>query len=59
MKTVTLSTLQAYKRAGETFSCLTAYDASFAHAASAAGIDVLLVGDSWAWFCKAIAALSL
>mgnify|MGYP000551285787 FL=1 len=46
MKTVTLSTLQAYKRAGETFSCLTAYDASFAHAASAAGIDVLLVGDS-------------
>lgn len=46
MKTVTLSTLQAYKRAGETFSCLTAYDSSFAHAASHAGIDVLLVGDS-------------
>ncbi|MDR5899343.1 3-methyl-2-oxobutanoate hydroxymethyltransferase [Halomonas vilamensis] len=46
MKTVTLSTLKAYKRAGETFSCLTAYDASFAHAASQAGIDVLLVGDS-------------
>ncbi|MBT2772016.1 3-methyl-2-oxobutanoate hydroxymethyltransferase [Halomonas sp. ISL-60] len=46
MKTVTLSTLRAYKQAGETFSCLTAYDASFAHAASQAGIDVLLVGDS-------------
>ncbi|WP_235041140.1 3-methyl-2-oxobutanoate hydroxymethyltransferase [Vreelandella profundi] len=46
MKTVTLNTLQAYKQAGETFSCLTAYDASFAHAASQAGIDVLLVGDS-------------
>ncbi len=46
MKTVTLSTLQAYKQAGETFSCLTAYDASFAHVASQAGIDVLLVGDS-------------
>ncbi|MYL24871.1 3-methyl-2-oxobutanoate hydroxymethyltransferase [Halomonas alkaliantarctica] len=46
MKTVTLSTLQAFKRAGETFSCLTAYDASFAHAASQAGIEVLLVGDS-------------
>lgn len=46
MKTVTLSTLQAAKRAGEPFSCLTAYDASFAHAASQAGIDVLLVGDS-------------
>lgn len=46
MKTVTLSTLQAHKRAGETFSCLTAYDASFAHAAAEAGIEVLLVGDS-------------
>ena len=46
MKTVTLSTLQAFKNAGETFSCLTAYDASFAHAASQAGIEVLLVGDS-------------
>nr|WP_297461116.1 3-methyl-2-oxobutanoate hydroxymethyltransferase [uncultured Halomonas sp.] len=46
MKTVTLSTLQATKRAGETFSCLTAYDASFAHAANQAGIEVLLVGDS-------------
>ncbi|MDT8893594.1 3-methyl-2-oxobutanoate hydroxymethyltransferase [Halomonas sp. I1] len=46
MKTVTLSTLQAHKRAGETFSCLTAYDTTFAHAASEAGIEVLLVGDS-------------
>ncbi|MDR5903301.1 MULTISPECIES: 3-methyl-2-oxobutanoate hydroxymethyltransferase [Halomonas] len=46
MKPITLSTLQAYKRAGDTFSCLTAYDASFARAASDAGIDVLLVGDS-------------
>ncbi|SEN47587.1 3-methyl-2-oxobutanoate hydroxymethyltransferase [Halomonas caseinilytica] len=46
MKTVTLSTLQAQKRAGETFSCLTAYDTTFAHAASDAGIEVLLVGDS-------------
>ncbi|PMR75938.1 3-methyl-2-oxobutanoate hydroxymethyltransferase [Billgrantia endophytica] len=46
MKTVTLSTLQAHKRAGETFSCLTAYDASFARTASEAGIEVLLVGDS-------------
>ncbi|WP_148252549.1 3-methyl-2-oxobutanoate hydroxymethyltransferase [Aidingimonas lacisalsi] len=46
MKPVTLSTLQAYKRGGETFSCLTAYDASFARMASDAGIEVLLVGDS-------------
>ncbi len=46
MKTVTLSTLQAFKRAGETFSCLTAYDATFARTASEAGVEVLLVGDS-------------
>ncbi|WNK20658.1 3-methyl-2-oxobutanoate hydroxymethyltransferase [Halomonas piscis] len=46
MKTVTLNTLRAHKRSGETFSCLTAYDASFAHAANQAGIEVLLVGDS-------------
>ncbi|EPC00107.1 3-methyl-2-oxobutanoate hydroxymethyltransferase [Litchfieldella anticariensis FP35 = DSM 16096] len=46
MKTVTLSTLQAYKQAGESFSCLTAYDATFARTASDAGIEVLLVGDS-------------
>ncbi|MFG6158434.1 3-methyl-2-oxobutanoate hydroxymethyltransferase [Halomonas sp. 1390] len=46
MKTVTLSTLSALKRAGEPFSCLTAYDASFARAAGEAGIEVLLVGDS-------------
>lgn len=46
MKPVTLSTLQAFKRAGEPFSCLTAYDASFARTAGAAGIEVLLVGDS-------------
>jgi len=46
MKTVTLSTLQAFKRNGEPFSCLTAYDASFARAAGDAGIEVLLVGDS-------------
>ncbi|MDR5866326.1 3-methyl-2-oxobutanoate hydroxymethyltransferase [Halomonas koreensis] len=46
MKPVTLSTLQAFKRAGETFSCLTAYDATFARTASDAGVEVLLVGDS-------------
>lgn len=46
MKPVTLSTLKSLKRAGEPFSCLTAYDASFARAAGEAGIEVLLVGDS-------------
>ena len=46
MTSVTLSSLKARKRAGEAFSCLTAYDASFAAIADKAGIDVLLVGDS-------------
>jgi 3-methyl-2-oxobutanoate hydroxymethyltransferase len=46
MKTITSSTLRAAKQAGETFSCLTAYDASLAQAAGKAGIEVLLVGDS-------------
>ncbi len=46
MTTVTLHTLQAFKEAGEKFSCLTAYDATFAYEASSAGVEVLLVGDS-------------
>ncbi|GEN23534.1 3-methyl-2-oxobutanoate hydroxymethyltransferase [Halomonas cupida] len=46
MTSVTLSSLRARKLAGDAFSCLTAYDASFAAAAGRAGIDVLLVGDS-------------
>ena len=33
MKNVTLSTLRRLKADGETFSCLTAYDATFAHLA--------------------------
>jgi 3-methyl-2-oxobutanoate hydroxymethyltransferase len=34
------------KRKSEPFAVMTAYDAAFAHIAEAAGIDVLLVGDS-------------
>lgn len=34
------------KQAGDRFACLTAYDYCSAHAASAAGVEVLLVGDS-------------
>lgn len=45
-KPITLSTLQKKKQAGEKFSCLTCYDASFAHAMQTAGIDTILVGDS-------------
>ena len=45
-KPVTLTTLAAMKQEGEKIACLTAYDASFANTADAAGVDVVLVGDS-------------
>jgi len=43
---VTINTLVKMKQTGEKFSCLTAYDASFAYVLDQAGIDVILVGDS-------------
>jgi 3-methyl-2-oxobutanoate hydroxymethyltransferase len=43
---VTLSTLAAMKSAGERIACLTCYDAAFTRVLEAAGVDVLLVGDS-------------
>jgi 3-methyl-2-oxobutanoate hydroxymethyltransferase len=43
---VTLSTLDQMKQRGEKIACLTAYDASFAALLDAAGVDVVLVGDS-------------
>lgn len=43
---VTLSTLNKLKANGETFSCLTCYDASFAAAMQVAEIDTILIGDS-------------
>ncbi|OOS26209.1 3-methyl-2-oxobutanoate hydroxymethyltransferase [Moraxella porci DSM 25326] len=43
---VTLSTLNKLKAKGEKFSCLTCYDASFAHTMDQAGIETILVGDS-------------
>lgn len=46
MKPITLSTLRDFKARGEKFSCLTSYDATFAHAMGEAGIETLLVGDS-------------
>jgi len=42
----TIQTLKAFKAAGEKFTCITSYDATFSHVVSAAGIDVILVGDS-------------
>lgn len=43
---ISVTTLTALKSRGERIVCLTCYDASFAHLLDAAGIDVLLVGDS-------------
>ena len=45
-KSVTLTTLQEIKRRGEKFACLTAYDACFSSILGAAGVEVILVGDS-------------
>lgn len=46
MSNISVTQLQAKKAAKEKFSVITAYDALFAKAASEAGIEVILVGDS-------------
>lgn len=46
IKKITTNTLLKMKAAGEKISMLTAYDFSFAKLFDAAGIDVILVGDS-------------
>jgi 3-methyl-2-oxobutanoate hydroxymethyltransferase len=43
---ITLTKLQAMKQAGERIVSLTAYDAGFARLLDAAGVEVVLVGDS-------------
>ena len=43
---VTIHTLKRMKQAGQKIGMVTAYDASFASIFDAAGVDVLLVGDS-------------
>ncbi|MCW3086908.1 MAG: panB [Sediminibacterium sp.] len=45
-KRITTHTLQKMKQQGEKISMITAYDYSFARLFDAAGIDVILVGDS-------------
>lgn len=46
MRAVNINTLFEKKQANEKFTCLTAYDASFARLLSEAGVDTILVGDS-------------
>lgn len=46
VKRITTNTLQKMKAAGEKISMITAYDFSFAKIFDAAGIDIILVGDS-------------
>lgn len=45
-KPVTLATLRNMKYCGEKIACLTAYDAGFARVLDAAGVDLIMVGDS-------------
>ncbi|AOE50762.1 3-methyl-2-oxobutanoate hydroxymethyltransferase [Kangiella sediminilitoris] len=46
MKYTSISQIEKLKAEGEKFSCLTAYDATFAGLMSKVGIDVILIGDS-------------
>ena len=46
VKKITTNTLQRMKSSGENISMITAYDFSFAKIFDAAGIDIILVGDS-------------
>jgi 3-methyl-2-oxobutanoate hydroxymethyltransferase len=43
---ITLGTLQRLKQKGEKIACVTSYDASFTVLLEAAGVDIVLVGDS-------------
>lgn len=51
-KPVTLPRLAEQHRSGDKITMLTAYDATFAAAADAAGVDCLLVGDSLGMVCQ-------
>ncbi|WP_183146542.1 3-methyl-2-oxobutanoate hydroxymethyltransferase, partial [Pseudomonas syringae] len=46
MPNITVTSLLAMKQKGEKITMLTCYDATFAHTACQAGVEVLLIGDS-------------
>jgi 3-methyl-2-oxobutanoate hydroxymethyltransferase len=46
MAKTTLTQLKLMKQQGEKIAMLTCYDATFAHVASTAGVDMLLIGDT-------------
>ena len=46
MSRISITQLKKMKQDGEKIACLTAYDASFARILEAAGVEILLVGDS-------------
>jgi len=46
IKRITTHTLREFKQKGEKIACLTAYDFSMAKLVDAAGVEVILVGDS-------------
>ncbi len=55
-KPVSLPRLREMRERGEKISMLTAYDATFASVADAAGVDCILVGDSLGMVCQGLAS---
>ena len=51
---VSLPRLQQLRESGEKITMLTAYDATFAAVADAAGVECLLVGDSLGMVCQGL-----
>ena len=55
-KPVSLPRLQEMRARGEKITMLTAYDATFAAVADAAGVDCILVGDSLGMVCQGLSS---
>jgi 3-methyl-2-oxobutanoate hydroxymethyltransferase len=55
-KPMSLPRLQEMRTRGEKITMLTAYDATFAAVADAAGVDTILVGDSLGMVCQGLAS---